>query len=261
MRMYKKSFFYSLIKISVILSMTAMIFLTVTTVSSFAADTGYKVILEDDADLLTPEEEASLISVMNEITEYGNVAFKTVDINYSSTSGYASSYYHEQFGSESGTLFLIDMDNRMLYIFSDGDLYKIVSKGRANTITDNVYRYASNGDYFNCSKEAFSQIYTILNGNEIAQPMKYISNALLAILLALLINFIIINRVTGLRRAGNDPMIHAAKAGFQFSEPDVTFLNETRVYSPVESSSGGGGHGGGGGGGGHSSGGGGGHSF
>lgn len=235
-------------------------------ISKINSDTGYQIILEDDADLLTSEEEASLAETMMDITAYGNAAFKTIDINYSSASGYASSYYHEQFGTESGTLFLIDMDNRMLYIFSDGNVYKIVTKGRAETITDNVYRYASNGDYFTCSNEAFTQIYTILNGNEIAQPMKYISNALLAVLLALLINFIIINRASGLRRTGSDPMIHAAKANFQFNEPEVTFINETKVFSPVETSGGGGGGGhggggfGGGGGGGHS-GGGGGHSF
>lgn len=244
-----------------------------TTVCAFAADpaytnadTGYAVLVEDDADLLTDSEENALVSDMDDITAFGNVAFKSIDTNYTSASSYASEYYHDTFGRSSGTLFLIDMDNRKIYIFSDGDVYGIVTRSRAETITDNVYRYASNGDYYGCASEAYSEIYTILNGNAIAQPMKYISNALLAILIALLINFIIINRVTRLRRAGIGPMIHAARSSFSYTEPEAHFINETKRYSPVEHSSGGGGgfSGGGGGGGGFSGGGGGGgggHSF
>lgn len=227
------------------------------------ADTGYRIVIEDDADLLTDSEETALVSDMDEITEFGNAAFKSIDTNSTTAPSFADSYYHQTFGKESGTLFLIDMDNRKIYIFSDGEVYDIVTKSRAETITDNVYRYASNGDYYRCASEAYAQIYTILSGNAIAQPMKYISNALLAILIALLINFILINSVTRLRRAGIGPMIHAAKSSFQYTQPDVHFINETKRYSPIEHSSGGGGGGsfGGGGGGGGSSGGGGGHSF
>ena len=225
-------------------------------------ETGYIVILEDDADLLTQAEESALLTEMKNITEFGNVAFKSIDSNYSSTAGYARTYYHDHFGSNSGTLFLIDMDNRNLYIFSDGAVYRVVTTGRAETITDNIYRMASRGEYFNCAKEAYSEIYTILNGDQIAQPMKYISNALLAILLALLVNFILINAVSKLRRTSTDRMILAASASFRFTDPDVSHINTTKTYSPVEHSSGGSsGGGGGGGGGGHSSGGGGGHSF
>ena len=38
-------------------------------------DTGYKVIIEDEADLLTDNEEALLKSDMWLITKYGNAAF------------------------------------------------------------------------------------------------------------------------------------------------------------------------------------------
>lgn len=223
--------------------------------------TGYTVILEDDAGLLTQAEERELLAEMKSITEFGNVAFKSIDTNYSSTASYAREYYHDHFGQSSGTLFLIDMDNRNLYIFSDGAVYRVVTTSRAETITDNIYRMASRGEYFDCAKEAYSEIYAILNGNQIAQPMKYISNALLAVLLALLANFILINTVSRLKRASTDHLIHAAYASFQFTKPEVSHINTTKTYSPVEHSSGGGGGSSGGGGGGGSSGGGGGHSF
>lgn len=45
-----------------------------------------------------------------------------------------------------GTVFAIDMDNRNIWIHSDGAVYQVVTKGYADTVTDNVYRYASRGD-------------------------------------------------------------------------------------------------------------------
>ena len=265
----RKHFFYHVTFFVVLFTFICVLISSLTT-TVFAAeslytnpDTGYTVILEDDADLLTSAEENELLTEMKNITEFGNVAFKTIDLNYSSTASYAREYFHNQFGTASGTLFLIDMDNRNLYIFSDGAIYRVVTNSRADTITDNVYRMASRAEYFACAKEAYSEIYTILNGNQIAQPMKYVSNALLAILIALLVNFILINTVARVRRANMDHMIHAASASFRYTEPEVQHVNTTKRYSPVEHSSGGGGgsFGGGGGGGGHSSGGGGGHSF
>ena len=152
-------------------------------------DTGYQTVIEDDAELLSEEEEAALQELLEEITAYGNVAFKTIDNNYMSTENYARSYYKDMFGTASGTLFLIDMDNRIIWIHSDGAVYKVITTAYANTITDNVYRYASDEEYFVCAQKAFEQMLSLLQGQKIAQPMKYISNGLLAIILALLLNY------------------------------------------------------------------------
>ena len=43
--------------------------------------TGYQVIVEDDANLLTDEEETTLGKEMAPITTYGSVAFKSIDYN------------------------------------------------------------------------------------------------------------------------------------------------------------------------------------
>ena len=74
--------------------------------------TGYQVIVEDDANLLTDEEETTLGKEMAPITTYGSVAFKSIDYNpYYSTEDYIRSYYRDTFGSTSATVFLIDMDH------------------------------------------------------------------------------------------------------------------------------------------------------
>lgn len=229
-------------------------------------ETGYCVILEDDAQLLDAREREELAGIMREITAYGNAAFKSVSVNASSASYFADQYYHELFRQESGTLFLIDLDNRELYIFSDGAIYRTINKSYADTITDNVYRYASDGDYYRCACEAFGQIGAVLAGERIAQPMKYISNALLAFILAALLNYFLARSLSRFARPGTGEILGSISTRFDFKNPRKIMTSQTKVYSPPSSnsaSSSGGGHGGGGGhsGGGHSSGGGGGHRF
>lgn len=218
--------------------------------------TGYELIIEDDAHLLNEQEEQELSDIMEDITVHGNVIFKSISVNNSSTSKYASSYYKNKFGSESGTIFLIDMDNRYIYIFSDGAIYKIVDEDTANIITDNIYSKASSGDFFNCASAAFRQINAVLNGESIAKPMKYISNFLMAACLALLVNFVGMLFLTKVKKVKNKELISVVDRNFHCSLPKVEHEFQTKSYSPQAKGSGSGG-----GGGGSSSGGGGGHSF
>ena len=111
---------------------------------------------------------------------------------------------------------------------------------------------------YECAYKAFQQILSLLQGNKIAQPMKYISNTFLAIILALLVNYFVVKIMSVARKPSEKQLLEATKNGFRFENPEVTFTHETKRYDPPSSSSSGGG---GGGGGGHSGGGGGGHSF
>ncbi|MBR5739357.1 MAG: TPM domain-containing protein, partial [Lachnospiraceae bacterium] len=125
-----------------------------------AENSAFRVVIEDDADLLTAEEEERLFQKMRPIAEYANIGFHTVQEHaYPSTQAYAEAYYVKTFGGGvSGTIFLIDMRFRMIYIVSDGAAYRIVTNSRAETITDNIYTYASRRDYYGCAAEAFSEI-------------------------------------------------------------------------------------------------------
>ena len=243
------------------------IFLCVYNVRVYAYDytykndeTNYEIIIEDDAELLNDSEEDSLASIMSEITKYGNVIFKSISKNPKGmTSSFAEEYYHSIFEGKSGTLFLIDMDNRNIYIFSDGLVYKTITNSKANIITDNVYRYASKGDYFNCAYKAFEQINALLKGEKINEPMRYISNILVSIITACFISFFIVLANSKIKKANVKEVITNCDVDFNIKNVRGTKVGEHRVYSPVDSGSSGGGSSGGGGGG--SSGGGGGHSF
>ena len=226
------------------------------------SETGYSVIIEDDASLLSNDEKNQLAETMKDITPYGDVAFKSIDYNPYSTETYIERYYNSIFGTGSGTVFLIDMDNRNIWIYSDGSIYSTITTAYANVITDNVYTYASDRDYFSCANKAFIQEAALLQGRRISQPMKYISNALLAIAIAILINYFIVRQTSRVRKASDNEIVNGVFANNAFNNVSVNFIRQTRTYSPRSSSSSGSssGHSGGGGGGGHS-GGGGGHSF
>ena len=202
------------------------------------SETRYSIFLDDWADLLTPSEEDALSKTMEPITAYGNVAFVSIADNpeYSSER-YAKKYYQEHFGYDSGIVFLVDMDERYLWIHSDGEIYKTVTTSYANTITDNVYSYASDEDYFTCATKAFEQVNTLLEGRRIAQPMKYISNALLAIVLALMINYFLAMTRSRSQKATDGQLLNGIFSKVAITNTHTDFVNQTKRYSPRSSSS------------------------
>ena len=222
-------------------------------------ETGYVIYIADEEDLLTDSEEVQLIEDMKPITEYGNAGFVSCENNSVSTRQYAEQRYSSVFGSESGTLLLIDMGMREFYIRNNGSVSRIITSAYSNTISDNIYKYASDRYYYKFASVCFMQELELLRGGKIAQPMRYISAALLALILGLLFNYLILRAVTVPRTAGNHEIIDAAQVDFILRNPTSRHTNTTKVYSPIRSSGGGGGgrsggggfSGGGGSGGGH----------
>lgn len=217
---------------------------------------GYQIMIDDMADLLSQDEEEALIPYMAKSLDGGFIMLVTTDYNeYGNAEKYAGNYYRTRIPEESGILFLIDMDTRELLFYSEGAYHRELGGSVMDIIGDNVYKYATNGDYFGCAKEAFIEIADVLEGKRISAPMKYVSNACLAILLALIINYFFARRISKAAKPSDAAIVNAVYNEFSFTNPNVRFLHESRKYSPRSSGSGGGG---GGGGGGHSSGG---HSF
>ena len=249
---------------------TVLIFLlTLVCLSTPAyAAPSYKIYLDDMEDLLSDNEEKLLVMKMREILPYGNAGFITVR-QYRDTEDYAKDTYKELFGEDSGILFVIDMGERNIWIHSNGSIYKTINKAYAYTITDNVYRYATRGDYYHCAEEAFDQARILLEGGKIAQPMKHISNVLIALVIALLINFwfLIAQRRKKIPEPEKVMKAMSSTIGLTILSKEMTKSKKSRHIESSSSSSyssgGGGGSSGGGwsGGGGSSGGGGGGHKF
>lgn len=150
-------------------------------------ETGYEVRIIDDDDLLTPEEEAALTEVMANVTAYGHAMFWSTDIYDSDEIGQAKLKRYQYYGYESSGIFMINMSSRKIVFQSDGRIFDRVSSSYARSITDNVSGYASTGDYYYCAANGFAQVVEVLRGNGIAEPMKYISYIVIALMLAFVI--------------------------------------------------------------------------
>ena len=234
-------------------------------------DTGFKAFIIDEEDLLTDAEEEALLNDMSALTEFGNVGFISCYAVETSTRREAEKRYVETIGGGvSGTILLVDMNYRIIQIASDGEMYKYITKAQANAITDNSYKHASRGDFYKCANEIYAQEYQILKGGRVAQPMKHISNMLVAITLGILVNYIIVVIQRRKITESASKVFSATTASSLVATVNYTDKikdKRTRVYESSGGSGGGGGFSGGGGGGfsggggGGFSGGGGGHSF
>ncbi len=204
-------------------------------------DTGNRIIIDDGAGVLTDAEIQMLAEDMKPALEYGHIMFITADESHSSgINYYAASIYHSYFANGvSGTMVIIDFYNRDFYIFSDGKNYDVLTKAKANVITDNNYKSLSNADYYEGARNTFAQIISVLGGGRIAAPMKHISNAILAILLGMLICAIIIGATMGVKKAPPIDLVKMAAVNL-FNVKAVT-KKTTTTKTRVSSSSGGGG--------------------
>lgn len=225
-------------------------------------DTGFIALIYDGANLLSDEECEKLLETMYTVTEYGDAGFYTTDKNF--RTGGETYYNHVQdvwFGEDSSTVFFIDMENRYLWLHNYGYMEKMIDSNMAESITDNVYRIAEDGEYYLCAWEAFNEAYKVADGQRIARPMKVICNILLSLLLSFFFMFQIIKASRKIPRTDEKEWKKFLKIKVSCENTDQILKNTREVYTGGSGSSGGSGGGfrSGGGGGGHSGGGGGHH--
>ncbi len=100
----------------------------------------------------------------------------------------------------------------------DGAVYEVVTTDYANTVADNVYRYASREDYYGCAREAFEEIHALLK---------------------CLIRFF-----TRLRRPKEAVLLEHMYRKFNYFGLNGAYTHQTQIYDPISRghSGGGGGH-------------------
>ncbi len=226
-------------------------------------ETGYSAFIRDEEELLTEDERKELAEYMEPMTDYGNVMFLTVDGDYEDPVDYLEWNYGDWF-YEDGTIFMIEMSNRQLRLENSGIIRDTITPSYSDSIMDNVYRLASEGEYALCAEEVFYECTVLMDGGHIARPMKYICNAFLALICALLVNYLAVRASTHNRRITKKELAAAVAASVVYGGAQTTRIAHRKIETSSGGSSGGhsggggGSFGGGGGGGGHS---GGGHGF
>ena len=108
----------------------------------------------DFADLYTDEEEKNLYSAVYDYTQRRNLdlVIVTINDNFESTQEYADDFYdYNNFGygtDRDGLLFLVDMENRYVYISATGGAMSLYPDNECDMITEQVYTYFSDQNYY-----------------------------------------------------------------------------------------------------------------
>lgn len=146
-------------------------------------DSGFQVVIIDELDLLTDRQEAWLVEDMKPITQFGNIAFWTTDEDTSDEIDQARLKRLELFEYSSAGIFVINMNVRKLTIQSYGKIYESISDSKARSITDNVSKYATSGQYYGAASKAYDQMFRVLDGLRIPEPMKITGYAIISLMI------------------------------------------------------------------------------
>ena len=233
-----------------ILTMLIPGFASAETMTQQNGETGFMAVIEDSAGLLDAAEYDGVLATMMPITDICNAGFYT----YSGESkeyvmNKAKAWANKVF-TGTCTLFIIDMATRQLAVWSSDDILKTLTQAKGYTITDNVFSYASRGDYARCAETAFNQMYKVLKGEKVSGPMRIISNALLALLAAIRLAYLFISARMEQEVKVSLPEIATATVGAGAVIAAKKLTRKVRHTSSSGGGGGGGGFGGGGGGGG-----------
>lgn len=225
------------------------------------ADGGYTVSVDDEIGLLTPLEQVLVARDMAPLTAYGDAVFWSTNAS-GTVDVLAEQYFDAHLSTQhghSGVILVIDMNSREICIFTRGDLEKKVGRAGAYAITDNIYRYASFAQYYQCAREGFAQVLSLAEGQRIFSPMRVLCNLLLAISIGLMAAYLLARRfsVQPLRTDVSDTLNAKASVRMTLTNKRLVKSTRRRLDNGGSRSGGfsGGGFSGGGGGGGFSGGG------
>lgn len=118
----------------------------------------------DYGDLLASEEEEVLRQLSRDYEKYNMSAiFLTTNYAEGKTSRtYSDDFYDNNNFKPDGVLFMIDMDNREVYVNTVGRGITIISDYEVERILDAGYTYVGNEEYFKCFKGMSDYTYGLI---------------------------------------------------------------------------------------------------
>ena len=174
------------------------------------SDKMYEVYIDDRLELMTEEEQESLKIQLSELIGYGNMVFLDTGYhNYSNAQKYAEARYRDLCGMEPGVVFLIDMDNREIWLAATGFPKNKLTSAICYEITDKTYLYATKRDYYACANATFTEVQNILEGGYLLPIMRILISLFLSLIAALIINLIrLVSSRANLSKQKNLPILY-----------------------------------------------------
>ncbi len=136
----------------------------------------YENIIDDSAELFTDSEEAAIQTAIEEFSAEKDYSLAVVTADYTSgadSEEYADDYHDylidNEGWQENGLLFLIDMDNRNVWISTCGECQLAFNDDEIESIIDSGYDNLASGFYADCilnMTEAARLTDTVIDSNE-----------------------------------------------------------------------------------------------
>ena len=183
----------------------------------------------DFADLFTNSEEEKLYKNVKAFIEKNNIDMAIVTIDYNnknSSMAYADDFYdYNDFGigkNYDGILFLIDMDNRKMWISTTGSAIQTFESD-INSILDDCYSYISNEKYFDCANTFINSAQNTITS---AKFMGWVIGFVIAIIVSLLIPtiFCLVNK------AKHKAIKLATHADTYLDKNSITITNSNDIF-------------------------------
>ncbi|MBR1772219.1 MAG: hypothetical protein IJ747_09350 [Lachnospiraceae bacterium] len=194
--------------------------------------TGYEVYVYDQAQVLSELDAERLAEQMKELTQYGNAVFWSVQDNPLSVSGYAEAHYLNLYGDESGILVVLDLGKERAGVYSTGRIGRAFGARERERLASSLRRSIKNGSYAPSAQVIFSRALSAVEGEFMARVTKYACNALIALILAMLINFVAVNLSSRPQWTSDSELLEATLSYFDNTEPEVEFVTTVDHYKP-----------------------------
>ena len=203
----------------------------------------------DFADLFTDTEENDIYLKTNEfITTYDmDLAIVTISSNpkYSEVE-YADDFYDYNNFNDNGILFLIDMDNRQIYMSTTGTAINMYNDNRINYLMDSIYKYISNKSYSKGTLEYIKMLSSLASegyptGNEIYQSTssKVLKSMFFSFIITVIVMVILISKNKLVRKA-SDAKEFLEKDSIKITQlGDILIDTHTETYRINNNSNGG----------------------
>jgi len=178
--------------------LTVILLCAICTVNAFAASAS----LTDNAELLTAEEEAALLSKLSSVSEKHKVDLVVVILDTfegNDAKAYADSYYDNNGYGKDGVLLLIAMESRDIAISTTGVGEDAFSDDDVTELIDEIGGHIRNEEYTK-GIEAFINESDSLIEDELSFNLggSLIASLIIGLIIALIITIITINSIMGI---------------------------------------------------------------
>lgn len=244
------------------MSIFKKIFILLSFVLLFSTPTYASLILVDDADILTPQEETDLLIYYNnskfveestiDVIIYSNLLTST------SHESNAHNFYEDNAINENALMLYVNMSDRYIDVSSYGELEEKVTPRNCTTIYNKIMSYFSDDNYLEGCKRFLDEAYNYSHKSillKFSDMLNYIAmfsvNSIIFIVIAIAVSLCSrMEASRGVKRAKKSSYVNRNESSTEVLRVDYTYTETRKTRRSTSSSgsssgSGGGSHGGG----------------